>query len=357
MTKISAIKHILNLQTLAGNSVLLLGPAGIGKTEVTQQWLTANTDKVVVIDGSQTPADLVQGVPFVSQSKAQETALKRGLMTQMDEIKAFFAEGDNKTIGIDIEELSSFNPDDQRTLMNMFLSGRLPDGSMIPRERLKVVATANPSAFMDKQSDASVNDIETAILTRMAKYDVEADVKSWLAYAIDNDVHQSIIYALQDDSDLFKDEKHLTTPRTLVFLSNMFKTAEHLEVEPTQDDVEALIGDENASKFKYYFDKFASLMRLEAVLGDEETRQKFNELSDAEKSVVFTTGLKRMTLEDDEALADLLAELPVDTQMQVTYILPKWATETSELAKQAYGAKKGIRDTKQDRYVVLTCRV
>lgn len=344
MTKISAIKQKLTLQTSAGNSVLLLGPAGIGKTEVTQQWLEANTDKFVVIDGSQTPADLVQGVPFVLQNKEQ--SLHRGLMTQMEEIKSFFADGSDKTLGVDIEELSSFNPDDQRTLMNMFLSGRLPDGSVIPRERLKVVATANPSAFMDKKSDASVNDIETAILTRMAKYDIEADLKGWLDYAISNDVHQSIIYALQDDGDLFTDEKHLTTPRTLVFLSNMFKTAEEISVAPAQDDVEALIGDENALKFKYYFEKASTLMRLEAVLGDEETRKQFNELTDAEKSVVFTTGLKRMTVEDDEALADLLAELPVDTQMQVTYILPDWAIETSSLAQQAYGAKKAIRDTK-----------
>ncbi|KIU25182.1 ATP-binding cassette domain-containing protein [Weissella cibaria] len=232
----------LALQTAAGNAVLLLGLPGIGKTQIVQRWLAQQTAQFIVIDGSQTPAELVQGIPYVS---SQTDELHRELMAQMNQLKQALQEPET-IVGLNVEELSSFSQDDQRTIMNMVLAGEMPDGTRIDRNRLYVVATANPSAFMNDESDASVHDIETALLTRMAVYEVVPDVTSWLTYAATAGIHPAVQFALRDNPALFNDEAHRTVPRTLTFLSKMFYAADQLQQPVLLQDVEALVGPENA---------------------------------------------------------------------------------------------------------------
>lgn len=341
---VSQLPAALNLQIHAGNAVLLLGLPGIGKTQIAQQWLADHTDELVVLDGSQTPEELVQGVPFVAGTGIKGAQLSRELMSQMTDIKRLLTDT-NQIVGLNLEELSSFSQADQRTVMNMVLAGQLPDGSVIDRERLVVIATANPSSFMDDRSDASVNDIENALFTRMAVYNVVPDVQSWLTYARQNGVHPAVIYALEETPTLFEDEAHRTVPRTLSFLSNVMHVADEFGLAVTVDDIAALIGDENAAQFKYVYDHVQQLVSLQAVVRDPEVREQFSALSDAEKSYVWLRGLPNISADYDVVLRELVEELPSDTLIASFKQNSIWSTDEN-LATTRYlaGAWKALEN-------------
>ncbi|MBA5963184.1 ATP-binding protein [Weissella cibaria] len=333
--KVTDLKRAINLQIKSGNAVLLLGLPGIGKTQIAQSWLEENTDRVIVIDGSQTPQELVQGVPFVSNNSHGVASLSRELMFQMNDIKEELnvtdSDGHKHTVGLDLEELSSFTQDDQRAVMNMILAGQMPDGSSIDRNRLLVIATANPSSYMDDQSDASVNDIENALFTRMAVYNVVPDVVSWLAYARQSNIHPAIIYALTNTPELFKDEAHRTVPRTLTFLSNVMYTADKHGFDMKTQDFEALIGAENAPQFKHIYDHFASLVSLVDVVDNLEQESRFLTLDDAERSFVWLNGLENISVTPahDAKLRQLAESLPIDTLIASFRLTNEWTTNST----------------------------
>lgn len=330
----------LALQTAAGNAVLLLGLPGIGKTQIVQRWLAQQTAQFIVIDGSQTPAELVQGIPYVS---SQTDELHRELMAQMNQLKQALQEPET-IVGLNVEELSSFSQDDQRTIMNMVLAGEMPDGTRIDRNRLYVVATANPSAFMNDESDASVHDIETALLTRMAVYEVVPDVTSWLTYAATAGIHPVVQFALRDNPALFNDEAHRTVPRTLTFLSKMFYAADQLQQPVLLQDVEALVGPENAAQFQYVYEHLNQLINLLDVVTDQEAYDKFVTLSDAEKSVVWLTGLTKITAEYDDKMRQLAELLPSDTLIASFQTDTIWAKdETLRTARFLAGAWEALQ--------------
>jgi hypothetical protein len=345
MTEIAVndLPAAINLQMQAGNAVLLLGLPGIGKTQIAQDWLRQHTDQLVVIDGSQTPEELVQGVPFVTTDGGAH--LSRELMVQMGEIKEAMGV-DGRVVGLNLEELSSFTQDDQRSVMNMVLAGQMPDGTRIDRTRLYVIATANPSAYMDDASDASVNDIENALFTRMAVYTVVPDVESWLAYAEQTDVHPAIIYALTDSPELFSDDAHRTVPRTLTFLSQLLWTADALDVPVTLQDFESLVGEENAGQFKYIYDHLGSLVSLIQVVQEDEAKERFLALSDAEKSYVWLNGLANVPAGFDDQMRELAESLPSDTLLAAFKSDTIWGTNqnlaTTRFLAGAWTALQGI---------------
>ncbi|MDR0899930.1 MAG: hypothetical protein LBM27_06215, partial [Lactobacillaceae bacterium] len=160
-----------------------------------------------------------------------------------------------------------------------------------------------------------------------------------------NDFHPSIIYALKDKPELFEDTEHRTVPRTLEFLSNLLKIADKNGIDVSAQDFESLIGSENAPQFKYIYDHIKQLVSLLDVVTDQNAKNDFDQMSDAEKSFIWLNGLHNVTAAFDEQMVEIAQTLPADTLMATLKTDTIWSTNNNLATTQFLaGAYKALED-------------
>jgi moxR-like ATPase len=251
----SIAKSIMEVHFRTTEPLLVLGEPGIGKTEILiakiKELLTREFGKTkgfnvddfwTIIDGSGMPSESLV-VPYIDNDNVDR--LQRDVIPEFKKAKAFLLKKGNedKKFVVFIDELSSFTQDDQRTIMNFVQSGLLPDGTMLPNDRIWVVCAGNPPRSIPgfEESDSPTHDIESAIITRCATYFVEADLDSWLEWGSNmsekgrTHLHPYLLAALKKLPELYntKDKEDV---RYLINRSG-YKLSQYLyEVEDMKED-------------------------------------------------------------------------------------------------------------------------
>ena len=304
--------------------ILLMGPPGIGKTQVMEQ--VAKECKVALVAYTIThhTRQSAVGLPFIEKKvysgkeysvteytmseiiasiydKVEETGLKEGILF-IDEINCV-----SETLAPTMLQFLQ---------CKMFGNQKIPEGWII-------VAAGNPPEY-----NKSVRDFDVVTLDRIKKIDVDVNYDVWKEYAYQADIHPAILAYLEIRRDYFYrmeatvDGRVFATARGWEDLSQLLKTYERLGKKADREVVHQYIQHWKIAKdFANYLElyyKYQDQYQVEEILSGtirEEVCDKLQKAPFDERMAV--TGLLLAKLTDgfkelkrmNETMTLLMAQL------------------------------------------------
>ena len=263
--------------------ILLMGPPGIGKTQVMEQ--VAKECKVALVAYTIThhTRQSAVGLPFIEKKvysgkeysvteytmseiiasiydKMEETGLKEGILF-IDEINCV-----SETLAPTMLQFLQ---------CKMFGNQKIPEGWII-------VAAGNPPEY-----NKSVRDFDVVTLDRIKKIDVDVNYDVWKEYAYQADIHPAILAYLEIRRDYFYrmettvDGRVFATARGWEDLSRLIQSYEKLGIEINAELVgEFLQKEETARDFAGFYQlytKYGEDYQIPAILNGELSSEKLKQ--------------------------------------------------------------------------------
>lgn len=302
------VPHAIKLAIAANTPLMLHGPPGCAKSSIVKQTAKALKMSVYDIRLSQIdPVDL-RGLPWVDKERQITNWAAAGFLPQDENEKAILF----------FDEINQGNNAQQAAAYELILDRRcgmykLPDG-VIP------IAAGNR-----KEDFSIVNKMGGALRTRFSHITVVSDLESWVEWAIDNYVHESIIGFLRympemlnefvttkdvDRRKALQDSNAIATERTWEYLSNMLKVGipESIRLQT----IEGTVGPAASVSFLAYYDYYQNLPDLDRALEDPNTL-RIKENDPPEIKYAVASGLAaRATDENAEKVFRCIVKLPSD---------------------------------------------
>lgn len=314
MMKAKAGKDVIDVLALAYKSnqpVLLEGPHGIGKSELIEQAADSLKIKCIVRDLSLLePPDLI-GLPA-----------RRNGRTVYDPPEFLPTSGQGF---LTFEELNR----SERYMLSpclQLLTARCLNDYKLPEGWLPVAAI-NPAgeAYDTRQLDP-------ALLSRFMRIEVEPDVTSWIKWAANNGVHESVRRYVAAVPEIFA----TTNPRSWTYVSNLLVANQgsgQADRRILTGAVAGLVGDTHATAFIKIYRSEDTPVSVDAVLRKyRSVRQTITGWTKAKRTDVLA-GLAhqvRVALQDSDLsaeirgskamsrnLSDFIKDLPADLGSKV----------------------------------------
>lgn len=263
--------------------ILLMGPPGIGKTQIMEQIAKELKIGLVAYTITHHTRQSAVGLPFI---KEKEYGGRHYSVTEytMSEIIASVYEKMEQTgmrEGIlFIDEINCVS-ETLAPAMLQFLQGKTFGTHQVPQGWV-IVAAGNPPEY-----NKSVREFDVVTLDRLKRIDVEADFSVWKEYAYRQGVHPVVISYLELRRENFYriestvDGKVFATARGWEDLSQMIQVYEELEKQMDRDVISQYIQHKSVAKdFANYLDlyyKYRSDYKVEDILAgkwDGVTLQK-----------------------------------------------------------------------------------
>ena len=210
--------------------VLLMGPPGIGKTQIMEQIAKECGINLVSYTITHHTRQSAVGLPFI---KEKEYDGKKYSVTEytMSEIIASVYDKTEQT-GIKegilfIDEINCVSETLAPTMLQ-FLQGKTFGNQAVPKGWI-IVAAGNPPEY-----NKSVREFDVVTLDRIKKINVEESFPVWKEYAYKNGIHQAVISYLEIRKQNFYrvettvDGKYFATARGWEDLSNLIQVYEKL---------------------------------------------------------------------------------------------------------------------------------
>lgn len=217
--------------------LLLMGPPGVGKTQVIEQVARDCGVALVAYTITHHTRQSAVGLPFI-QKKTYDGRERSVTEYTMSEIIASVYDKMEQT-GLKegilfIDEINCVSETLAPTMLQ-FLQGKTFGNQKVPQGWV-IVAAGNPPEY-----NRSAREFDIVTLDRVRKIDVEPDFSVWKEYAYRQEVHGAILSYLQIRKENFY--KIETTPDGVAFatargwedLSEMMKVCESLSLEVGQD--------------------------------------------------------------------------------------------------------------------------
>ena len=213
--------------------VLLMGPPGIGKTQIMEQIAKELKVGLVAYTITHHTRQSAVGLPFIKEKEYGGRPYSVTEYTMSEIIASVYEKIEQTGIREGILFIDEINcvSETLAPAMLQFLQGktfgvhRVPDGWII-------VAAGNPPEY-----NKSVREFDVVTLDRLKKIDVEADLSVWKEYAYRQGIHPSVISYLELRKENFYrmentvDGKLFVTARGWEDLSQMIWVYEELEKE------------------------------------------------------------------------------------------------------------------------------
>ncbi|WP_312573446.1 AAA family ATPase [Clostridium sp.] len=182
------------------NSVpLIIGESGIGKTALAKSLAEGNNYYLIIIDGNLLKEGEIGGLPTVEDyiefnKEGLEIKKRRtvyAIHTKLQEINN--ATINARKVLLFIDEINRCEHTVQQELMNLILNREI-NGYSLP-DNVSILAAMNPSNKYNnfEDTDYQVVDMDPAQENRFVWLEMESDVKSWLQWAIENNLNNKVI--------------------------------------------------------------------------------------------------------------------------------------------------------------------
>lgn len=212
--------------------LLLIGPPGIGKTQIMEQIARECNVALVAYTITHHTRQSAVGLPFIREKEFGGKTYSVTEYTMSEIIASVYEKIEHTGLKegiLFIDEINCVSETLAPTMLQ-FLQCKTFGNQKVP-EGWVIVAAGNPPEY-----NRSVREFDVVTLDRIKKIDVEADFSVWKEYAYQAGVHQAVISYLELKKENFYrvettvDGKLFATARGWEDLSSMIKVYEELEL-------------------------------------------------------------------------------------------------------------------------------
>ncbi|MDD3240122.1 MAG: AAA family ATPase [Lachnospira sp.] len=294
------IKHTVQAYLLKGEKgeykipavrqrpVLLMGPPGIGKTQIMEQIATECNIGLVSYTITHHTRQSAVGLPMIKEEEYDGRKVSVTEYTMSEIIASVYNRirdyGQKEGI-LFIDEINCVSETLTPTMLQ-FLQCKTFGNQKVP-EGWVIVAAGNPPEY-----NKSVREFDMVTLDRVRQIDVEADLNIWKEYARNQHIHPAIIsyldirpknfYRVEADVDGLQ----FVTARGWEDLSNLIKTYEELHLPVTEEIIYEFIRNHDAAQdMSAYYDlyrKYEDDYRIEEILKGQAPAEVYARLMHAE---------------------------------------------------------------------------
>lgn len=294
------IKHTVQAYLLKGEKgeykipavrqrpVLLMGPPGIGKTQIMEQIATECNIGLVSYTITHHTRQSAVGLPMIKEEEYDGRKVSVTEYTMSEIIASVYNRirdyGQKEGI-LFIDEINCVSETLTPTMLQ-FLQCKTFGNQKVP-EGWVIVAAGNPPEY-----NKSVREFDMVTLDRVRQIDVEADLNIWKEYARNQHIHPAIIsyldirpknfYRVEADVDGLQ----FVTARGWEDLSNLIKTYEELHLPVTEEIIYEFIRNHDAAQdMSAYYDlyrKYEDDYRIEEILKGQAPAEVYARLMNAE---------------------------------------------------------------------------
>jgi len=256
--EVSKVKSVLNACAITNECALLVGHAGIGKTQIVKQWAKEQGYHCEVLIASLLEPSDIQGMPYIENN-----------VTHFAEPVFFNRINTNHQKGIRsiifADELNRASKDVLGAMLTVILE-REVNGHKLPESTL-IVASINP----DNDGDYQVDSLDGAMRNRFLILNVESDAHSWLKYARDKNINQVVRdYIAENPTKLYfqsedQDEMAIATPRSWEMLGKFVDNFKTVDPELHFEIIKGKIGSALGSQFYNFFLNYVNVVKVEDI--------------------------------------------------------------------------------------------
>ena len=252
--------------------VLLMGPPGIGKTQIMEQVAKELQIGLVAYTITHHTRQSAVGLPFIREKVYGGKAYSVTEYTMSEIIASVYEKIEQTGIREGILFLDEINcvSETLAPAMLQFLQGKTFGTHHVP-EGWMIVAAGNPPEY-----NKSVREFDVVTLDRLKKIDVEADFPVWKEYAYRQGIHPAVISYLELRRENFYrventvDGKRFVTARGWEDLSELIQVYESMDKTVDRDVVSQYLQHQTVAKdFANYLElyyKYRSDYQIEDIL-------------------------------------------------------------------------------------------
>lgn len=255
--------------------VFLIGPPGIGKTAIMEQ--IARSMKVSLVSYSIThhTRQSALGLPFITEKIYDGKEYRISEYTMSEIIASVYdtiEKTGNKEGILFLDEINCVS-ETLSPAMLQFLQYKIFGKHRVP-EGWIVVTAGNPPEY-----NKNVHEMDIVTLDRLKRIDVEPDYQVWRSYAVNRNLHSSILNFLDQKPEFFYsvttsiDGKSFVTPRGWEDLSDMMRLYELHDIQIDYDLVyQYLQNSKIAREFATYyelFNRYKKEYQIESIFSGE----------------------------------------------------------------------------------------
>lgn len=267
--------------------ILLIGPPGIGKTQIMEQ--IARECKVGLVSYTIThhTRQSAVGLPFIVEEEFDGKKYSVTEYTMSEIIASVYRK--IKESGIPegilfIDEINCVSETLAPTMLQ-FLQCKTFGNQEIPKGWI-IIAAGNPAEY-----NKSVREFDMVTLDRVRKINVEADFNIWKEYAINSHINRAIINYLElRPNNFYKveadiDGMQFVTARGWEDLSNLYDTYNEIGIKVDEDIIAEFIQHEDTAKdvaayFELY-EKYKNNYGILDILAGNPGKQAYQNIFDA----------------------------------------------------------------------------
>ena len=288
--EVGKAKGIMTVAQMAGDTVLMDGVHGIGKSEVVREWAKeAGVHFEVLFLSQQEVGDLI-GLPKVVE-KGGKFLTDWTVPTWLQRVYEAAEAGKQSVIFLD--ELNRAPQDLKQSALQLVLDREIHQHKLPVVNGVKtlIVAAINPAG-----DEYHVDELDPALLDRFLKIDVSADPKSWLNWARANKVNGVVRdFIAENPTKLhFKaqNEDVGATPRSWTMLGKLVDNFKHVDPEMHFEVIKGKVGSAIGSQFYSFLCNYVNIMKVEDIekfvkAKKKITKENIREVADELKNGKF----------------------------------------------------------------------